>query len=642
MKRVDHSMENAPNSARAPQRRSLWALSFTALCLALIAAAAAFGPVERFFLGKVAEQNQSVLRLAAAGLSGALRRYEPLPTLVANRPEIRLLLSDPNDPLLVERINLDLKETAEKVEASDIYVIDADGLTLASSNFDSDTSFLGKNFAFRPYFQDAMGGADGRFFALGTTSLKRGYFFSAPVTLGDRVLGVVTVKITVDAFETSWSGGDSEILVVDQSGVVAMSSRADWRLKSLWALTPAALAEIQETRQYPIDRMRSLGFSAESFGVDGARLVQIDAGDDAASSSFDDTYVSKALSLPDPGWSIMVLSPADAARQQTLATFAVTFLGLLLAALILAYLHLRRARLFERIEAQRQAQAELERRVTERTADLNDANAQLLQEVEERITTEAQLRKTQADLVQAGKLAALGQMSASLSHEFNQPLAAVKSYADNASAYLDRGRAKEAHENVARISEMADRMAAISQHLRNFARKPQEQSGPVPVAAAINDAVQILSGKLKGRSARVTVDVSGRDLWVQGGQIRLQQVLVNLISNGLDAMADSTAPQIRVSAIEIGDRVEIHVRDYGPGLSEDVVAHVFDPFFTTKEIGQGLGLGLSISYNIIQDFGGHLSARNHPDGGADFVIELLAAERPSELSSDVSAQTAAE
>ncbi len=257
-------------------------------------------------------------------------------------------------------------------------------------------------------------------------------------------------------------------------------------------------------------------------------------------------------------------------------------------------------------ELQRAAQAELEHRVDERTADLALVNRQLETEVAERRATEQQLRQTQADLVQAGKLAALGQMSAALSHEFNQPLAAVKTYADNAVVLIERDRIAEAKDNVTRISALTDRMASISRHLRNFARKPNEQlSARSILADVVADTLEIVAWRLNAsrrhperRPRRPT------PLTVRGGAVRLQQVLVNIVSNAADAVEGLDDRTIDVVARRKSGRVTITVRDHGPGVPAAIAERIFDPFFTTKGVGKGLGLGLSISYNIVKDFGG--------------------------------------
>ena len=335
-----------------------------------------------------------------------------------------------------------------------------------------------------------------------------------------------------------------------------------------------------------------------------------------------EAYVASSSYLADAGWTVTILSPTAPARTQALVTLSAIVLSILLIAAIGAFFLQRRARLLERIENQRAAQELLETRVEERTADLNRTNKQLIAEVKDRRAAELRLRQTQAELVQAGKLAALGQMSTALSHEFNQPLAAVKSYADNAVTYLDRGMNGETRENIGRISEMADRMASISKHLRNFARRPMEKVRPVPLLPVVSDAIALLQGRFKTADVELAFDPGGQDIWVIGGHVRLQQVVVNLLSNALDAVKGVGTPRVEVSVATDGDTVSLIVRDHGQGLQKDAAAKIFDPFFTTKQPGEGLGLGLSISYNIIKDFQGTLAARNHPDGGAEFVVSL--------------------
>ncbi|MCS6758720.1 MAG: ATP-binding protein [Candidatus Devosia euplotis] len=232
------------------------------------------------------------------------------------------------------------------------------------------------------------------------------------------------------------------------------------------------------------------------------------------------------------------------------------------------------------------------------------------------------LRKTQTELIQTGKMAALGQMSTALSHEINQPLSTVKTYAQNALTFLQRGRQPEAMDNIARISELTDRMAAISWHLRNFARKPNPIFGSAIIAKVIEDAILMVSARLREQSVTVIADLGPPGLQVRGGPVRLQQVMVNLVLNALDAMAGQARPAITISVVRAGEAVEVAVRDNGPGIDPADLSQIFDPLFTTKQVAQGLVLGLSISYNIVKDFGGTLSAHNAPGGGACFVVSL--------------------
>lgn len=241
----------------------------------------------------------------------------------------------------------------------------------------------------------------------------------------------------------------------------------------------------------------------------------------------------------------------------------------------------------------------------------------------ERRITEAELRRTQSDLVQAGKLAALGQMSAALSHEINQPLAAARNYADSAAILINRGDSGRAKDNIGQIMSLIDRMAAIAQHLRNVALKPDAQLQNIALSGAVTEALALVGPRLA--RAKVTVNLPQDLPLVRGGPVRLQQVLVNLLSNAADAVARMEAPQIFVEATQAKGRVLLAVRDNGPGVSDSIADRIFDPFFTTKLVGSGLGLGLSISYNIMKDFGGDLRVANASGGGAVFTVELASA-----------------
>lgn len=590
--------------------------------VALALVLAALPRLERAFLVQSGERSEATLRLAVEGLEGALRRYEPLPALVAERPVLRTLLDDPDNEVLATGINHQLRQTADDVGASDVYLMDTTGLTLVSSNYYKESSFIGRSFYYRPYFTQALAGEVGRYFALGIMSGERGYFFAAPVWQDNRVRGVVAVKFTVDTFEEAWRAGNSEIIVTDGNDVVFMSNRPEWHFRALSPLSQDALARIESNRQYPLGYVIPLENRRTPLN-DRFGLIEIT--DQGVTTSF----VARTLPIVEAGWNVTILSPTGPAKTQALAMLALLVMVILSAAMIAAIALQRRVRLAERFQAQRATQELLEKRVAERTADLNTVNCKLVEEIEERKITEERLRKTQADLVQAGKLAAVGQMSTALSHEFNQPLAAVKVYAENAARFLDRDRTDEARSNVRRISEMADRMASISKRLRNFARRPQQKVRPIPLLAAIDDAIDLMDTRLKTSGASIALARPDSEVWVVGGHVRLQQVMVNLLSNALDAMEDNLAPVIEISIAEEEDCCRIEVRDHGGGLPEDHRAQIFDPFFTTKSPGKGLGLGLSISYNIIKDFGGNLSTGNHADAGAVFIIDLKRAEAPS-------------
>ncbi|WP_375258829.1 ATP-binding protein [Citreimonas sp.] len=603
-----------PRPPRSPYRTPLLALMLLAgLCAGALAA---WPALERHFLTRAAVRDEATLRLVTEVLRGALGRTEALPALIAERPILARVLRNPDATGLIPFANEQLRLTALSLDVSDVYLMDREGTTLAASSYRSERSFVGENFAYRPYFTDAIGTGVGRFHALGTTSGERGYYFAAPVLDGTEILGAVAVKITLDRFEDAWAQSDSTIAVYDTANVIFLSDRADWRFRSIGPVSELAIERIAATRQYPLTAVSALPLRREAL-AGGLTHATLETPEGRESFVLQEGLIAAA------GWRIAVLTPAGPATAQAAATLGLGGLIVALGALVAAFFGQRRARLLERLEAQRSQHALLESRVRDRTRDLDDANRRLRAEVEDRRAAEERLRRTQAELVQAGKLAALGQMSAALSHEFNQPLGAVKSYAENAMTFLDRGRTAEARDNVGRISRMADRMATISQHLRNFARRPKDHVGPVPLRAVVEDAVEIMQARLN----RSGVSLRGPDwpdapVWAMGGRVRLQQVLVNLLANALDAMDDDPAPVIEMALEDHGDTLALRVRDFGPGLGDADLPQIFDPFFTTKDPGRGLGLGLSISYNIVRDFGGTLTAGNAEGGGAIFTVTL--------------------
>ncbi|SMC52323.1 ATP-binding protein [Rhizobium sp. RU36D] len=560
------------------------------------------------FMAEASLQASSTLRLAVAALDGHLKRYEPLPSLIADHENIEELLAKPDDPALRQAANQYLKAINSLLDSSDIYVIDMAGDTIAASNFDGPASFIGQNFSYRPYFQEAAQGRPARFYALGTTSAKRGYYFSAPVEVGGSILGVIVFKVDIDVIEATWRGGEYKIFVSDPEGIIFMSGNPDWLYKSLLPLTEERLARTTASRRYSDARLEEL--SVKRRAVDGYQLMDVAAAKGGREYLVLSEYVEAA------DWTVNVLMDTTSVHAQARTTVVAIVLSLCLAGLVLAVLLQRKARRDQWLAMEIETKAELERRVEERTADLARVNSQL--------------RQTQADLIQAGKLAGLGQMSAALSHEFNQPLAAVKNYADSATLLIERGRAPEARDNLTRISNLIDRMASLSRHLRNFARKPNEKLGPVVVADVINDTLEIVAARLAAADAVLNIDLGDVPPIVNAGSVRLQQVLVNIITNAADAVEGLSNRDISLSVRTAGSRAIIEVRDAGPGVPPAIAERIFDPFFTTKGVGKGLGLGLSISYNIVKDFGGDLTVTNHPEGGAVFRIELALAEALSE------------
>ena len=602
--------DSAPIPPMTAQRPLMRRLIGVAVLVILLAGYFAYTQAMHSFLTDAARRGDNTLQLAATSLRGKMARFEHVPELIADHAIIQSIRA--NDPHSIARANLYLKSIQQMLGASDIYVMDADGVTQAASNFDSEISFIGGNFAFRPYFADAIGGGLGRYFALGTTSGKRGYYFGAPIRLAGQISGVVVVKIDLDEIEQDWRGSEDALIVTDPDGVIFLSSRPEWLFTAFAPLTADQQQKLMSSLRYGSTPLANFPVISMQ-NVAGQPLLTVGAGEQ---------FLALNQHMPEANWVVRVLLQTAPARGQSLLVAFLVMLTLSFAALIFAVILQRRARLAERMSLQQSARNQLERRVSERTAELAAVNARLEAEVTERRLAEKNLRKAQADLIQAGKLAALGQMSAALSHEFNQPLGAARAYADNAAVLLDRGRQDEARRNLDRILSLIDRMTSISKRLHSFARAPGKKLGAVSVADCVEAAVEIAQLRLRAAGAQLQIDLPPDLPAVIAGPVRLQQVLVNLLTNAADAAESADDKRIHLTATQSDGRVILGVRDHGAGVAQGLRERIFDPFFSTKGVGKGLGLGLSISYNIIKDFGGHLRVETHDQGGAVFVIDL--------------------
>ncbi|WP_404405656.1 ATP-binding protein [Pelagibacterium halotolerans] len=595
-------------------RRPWTWLGVVALTLIVVIGSVGGDYATRAYLETTAERGRNTVTLAVAALRAQMARYLELPELIADQQSIKAVVADPGNPAEVVAANIYLLETNALLEATQIYVLVPDGTTVAASNFLGPTSFAGERFDDRPYFQDVISGREERFFALSSDTDDRGYYFGAPIRVNGTIEGALVFKVDAGALEDGWRGADYEIIVADPEGTIFMSGRPEWLLTGIRPVQ-GGRADSENT-VYANARVRDLPVSRTT-AEEGHELLTISGNEETTE------YLVVSETLPEADWTLSVLLDTAPARAQALNTVIAALLVVGVLVLGVAVYLQRGARLRERMDLQREARELLEHRVAERTVELAAVNKRLEGEVAERRATEDRLRKTQADLIQAGKLAALGQMSAALSHEFNQPLAAARNYADNTQVLIERGRIDEAAENVSRIAGLIDRMGSISRHLRNFARKPNQKLSAVPVAQAITDALDILGWRVKQTAVQIETDFPDTPLYARGGPVRLQQVLVNILSNAIDAVSETNDKRIKLSVQGDGQTVVIAIRDHGPGIAEGLGERIFDPFFSTKGVGKGLGLGLSISYNIVKDFGGELRAANHPEGGAVFTVELV-------------------
>ncbi|MBG6791409.1 two-component system sensor histidine kinase DctB [Pseudomonas aeruginosa] len=554
---------------------------------------------ERYYSEQLAEQNRQTLDLYVANLLGTLRRYEELPQILGGLPVLRQALQQPGDPLLQKIANEALADIRRRTGADVIYLLQPDGTTQVASNWAQADSFVHRNFAFRPYYREAMQGRLARFFGLGTTSIKRGYYFASAVKEGSRIIGVLVVKVDLEHIERLWGNSPEQLLVIDNYGVVILSSREDWRFHASRPLSAAERDEIHANIPYPVQDPKPL------------RLQQ-------------SAWLSQSRTLPETGWTVSIYAPRTLIERPVRSVLLIGGATLLALLLLLTLLTLSRRHYLDRIALEAEAKRQLEERVLERTRELENANAQLQQEVHEREQAQRELMRAQDEVVQAGKLTALGTMSASISHELNQPLAAIRSYADNARVLLDHQRTEDARGNLEQISDLTTRMASIIAHLKAYARGARRAPENVQLQPAIEDALSMLASRRRAMNVELLRDVPDAPLWVQAGETRLRQILGNLLTNALDALAEKAPPRrLWVIASQDQHGVILTLRDNGPGFSEDALAHAHEPFFTTKTTAQGLGLGLAICDNLLRALGGRLEMGNHLEGGAVVRLHLL-------------------
>lgn len=585
-------------------------------------------------------QRNAAVRVnrTTSALKSTLDRYESLPYLLGSHPYVQDLLAEPQRADLTARANRYLEDLNEHAHATVTYVVGADGLCVAASNWRAPDSFVGIEYRFRPYFLDAMNGRVGRFFGIGTISRDPGYYISQPVWRDGRIAGVVVVKLNLEWFQ----GADASepLVVADDHGVVFLSSVPAWKYHTLHPLTEPVAASIYETRQYAQQPVTPLPLRVEQVLGADAEIVRVGAGRRAP------RFLASKRRIGEPDWLLVTLAPLAPVDADARNATIVTGFGFVSIALLAFYWRMRRARVREMIRGRallQQAYAELNRRVEERTADLSQANAQLQKEVGDRIRAEQELRAAHDELIQASKLAALGQMAAGITHELNQPLAALRSFSDNTRVLLDRGEQGAARENLEAIAALTERMGKITNQLKLFVGRAKPRNERALVVRALRSVLALLGERMRGVALTLTLrdatvapaqdaplDLAGDypELVARCEDLRLEQVLINLLGNALDAVGGAAAaavvaaPAIDVTLVVSAATLSIEVRDNGPGIAPDLLPRLFEPFFTTKEMGRGLGLGLAISSSIASDAGGALTARNAPDGGALFVLTL--------------------
>ncbi|MFC3127687.1 ATP-binding protein [Pseudoroseomonas globiformis] len=590
-----------------------WLLAVAAL-LALDRVADRIGT--RLALGELETTSRAAAMLRVAVLRSEIDKQRSLPMVLAQDPDLHRAL-ETAEPERLRALDTKLEHLASATRTGVIYALDRNGLTVAASNWRETTSFVNNDYAFRPYFRDAVAEGSAEHFALGSVSNRPGLYMSQRLDGAGGVLGVIVIKAEFAEVEQGWARLPEPVLTTNPAGIVTVTSVPDWHFRATRPLPEAERDAIRTSLQFGDAALADL--ELQPLGED--RLLRIAGVPPPLSGPF----LPVAEAVPGIDWELTLLAPTRGALEPARATARLAALlggSGLLGVIGVALRRRRRAR--EERAREQVLRQELEARVGVRTAELRAANESLREEAEVRQRAEATLHRMRDELGQANRLAILGQITASVAHEINQPVAAIRTFADNASLLAERGDVAAARRGLATIAGLTERIGSITGELRGFARKATAGEGPVGLRSAVDGALLLLGHRLRQQGVAVEVGIPDDPL-VRAERVRLEQVLVNLIGNAIEALQDRPDGRIVLAASPLQGRWRLSVTDNGPGLSPAIRAALFMPFTTTKPAG--LGLGLVISREILEGFGGSLEAPEM-DRGASFVLELAAASSP--------------
>jgi two-component system C4-dicarboxylate transport sensor histidine kinase DctB len=590
-----------------------WRLFGAAWSLVALLVVLTSGEVARRDARESAEHQASTAStLHAAVLRSELERHRSLPMVLAQNPDLAAVLTRP-DATGAARLSRKFEILARDVRAAAIYALDAEGRTLAASNWRLPTSFVGSSYRFRPYYYEAMRDGQATFFALGTVSGRPGLYLSRRVDgPAGQPLGVIVAKVEFDALEADWRASGEPTYVTDADGVVVITTVPAWRFRTTQPLSADLRRRLAETQTAGSTVPGPLPFNTA-----GTDLVRI------SSDIPEGLYAAASDPIPDIGWQVNLLSPSgdDISRAVASARWLGAMTVALLAALTGILLR-RRQRARAMASEAEQARIELERQIDLRTTELRSANDQLNHEIDERRRLETVRQDLQDELIQANKLATLGQIAAGVAHEINQPVAAIRTHADSASVQLRREDTEGALRSLANIDRLTERVGVITDELRAFSRKTRSGTVAVGVDSAIDGALLLVAGRLREKGIRLERHPAPAGLAVKAERNRLEQVVLNLLQNAIEALDGVPAPVIELGVRVKGRQAIIQVSDNGPGVTPAVRARLFTPFTTDKP--DGLGLGLVISRDIVAGFGGEL-VLDPTSSGARFSIRLAKA-----------------
>lgn len=564
---------DAVDFARPQRKRITTILLVVAIAMTLSLFFAALS----YFQSEETTEAQNRLSLYTRSLNDTLERFQYLPFVLARDTLVMANVDAGSTAELNARLAIFAR--VSKLEA--IYLMNLDGVVVASSNYDTPQSFMDQNYGFRPYFQEALESRRGEFFGVGATTGRPGYFVSEPVYQGQNLAGVIAIKIDMSELQALWERGGENVFASNSNDIIVLSSNKDWLYQTLKPLSESDVASIQTNKQFIGKELAPLEWVTQD--ENSARLGQ---------KNF--VYARENIARLD--WTVHFL--LSEARMFERAIMTTIIFGGVLALFLVFATFMRSARI--------------------RTALLisQSDRAQLL-------TANHDLKSAQEQLSRTSKLAALGQLSASVTHELGQPISALRNHltAAEISGELKQGK------TLTKLNLVIDRMENITKQLRFFTRPIHARNdGNVLQMISLNDvirgAMDLVAHDLKSAKVDVILRIENNDLLVMGNRLRLEQVLVNLLTNGANAMDDIDEKTLEISLEKSDQNASIIVRDNGSGFGERDITKLQEPFHTTRASGDGMGLGLSIATEIIKEHNGTIEAQNRPDCGAEFIISI--------------------
>lgn len=594
----------------ALRARSRWYFGIAATVLVCGLATAAYSVAHKAGTDRLAGQLRDRLTLSQRAVESEIERFAYLPQVLGEDARVLGLLADPSD-MRVQEVNAYLANVARHSQADVVYLIDPTGLTLAASNWNLPSSFVGHNYGFRPYFTDAVELGRGDYYAVGVTTGVPGYFLSSRIDGPDGILGVAVVKVDMSPLERVWAEAGEMTGVADGAGIVFLSGVPNWRYRPLFTLKDVDRDRIETERRYDGNDVFGRVPLVSALDASGLTHMTEDGSPRLAMSTV----------LVDPkGWRLFSALPSAPVRDEARLVAGVVGLLTLVCLLLGLYSYQRRQLTRWKLEQN----GVLERRVSERTSAL-------AREVEERKRTEEELRQTQDSLIHAAKLAALGRMSAAIVHEVSQPLSAL----DNTLAAAGLHARNHAHDKTAASitagRDLLKRMQRTIKSLRTFSSRAKAlPNEPIAIGQSVAEALEIVMSQAREKRVSLSFDNKAPSAMASVNAVRIEQVFINLLLNAIDATASMGNSQITILLRKAGRRALVEFRDAGPGIPEEIADQITEPFFTTKATGEGLGLGLSISRAILEDYDGTLSFSSAPGGGTCAIVSLPLARQPAQ------------